>query len=462
MKVASGVTNMALAHEIAVDQNFKLKKVELPENSVEKHFQVIMHQAFWDMLMAQLRDDPPRYDQAMSLLKEVKEGLISLLLPQHTRLRSQVNEVLDLDLIRQKAEHDAIDINIYAQFILSVMAKLCAPVWDDKIKELTEIKEIVPLYRGILEMIEHMKLDMANFTLQQLRPTIQQHSVEYERVKFQEFLDTHPGDGLEFTRKWLKLNKDKLLVVDSPPEGDLIRELNRNRVVSPTSIIARSYLDLLEWDDKKIFPETLLMDQSRFLELRDKTERIKLVASILLVTYNTVGGAISGITGFKEKLKDQINILLQDVNDRDISTKIVNVAEQIEKEVNACLEKHGYPMLEGDRPMVLKGQIKDVIESNHPVHKLISSRVMEFIKHVTTTTTASPIKVPPGLAAMSVELMQVSGQFLRLVSHNRSVFGQYYANIIRELLGIESPQAESTPKAESTTAAVSTCNDVKE
>lgn len=62
--------------------------------------------------------------------------------------------------------------------------------------------------------------------------------------------------------------------------------------------------------------QTLLMDQARLLELRDKTNHIKLVASILLVTYNTVGGAISGITGFKEKLKDQIKILLTDVPER--------------------------------------------------------------------------------------------------------------------------------------------------
>ena len=34
-----------------------------------------------------------------------------------------------------------------------------------------------------------MKLDMANYTIQQMRPLIQQQSLEYERKKFQEFLD---------------------------------------------------------------------------------------------------------------------------------------------------------------------------------------------------------------------------------------------------------------------------------
>lgn len=36
MKAAKGVSNMVLAHEIAVDKNFKLEKFDPPDNSVEK------------------------------------------------------------------------------------------------------------------------------------------------------------------------------------------------------------------------------------------------------------------------------------------------------------------------------------------------------------------------------------------------------------------------------------------
>lgn len=39
-----------------------------------------------------------------------------------------------------------------------------------------------------MELLELMKLDMANFTIQQMRPAIQQQSVDYERKKFDEFL----------------------------------------------------------------------------------------------------------------------------------------------------------------------------------------------------------------------------------------------------------------------------------
>lgn len=41
-----------------------------------------------------------------------------------------------------------------------------------------------------MELLDVMKLDMANFHIQQIRPHIQQKSIQYERQKFQEFLDT--------------------------------------------------------------------------------------------------------------------------------------------------------------------------------------------------------------------------------------------------------------------------------
>ena len=87
-----GLTNMALAHEIAVDKDFSLQKIQ-PANEVEKkvHHQCafptyslifrvhadasdnsqlkmfkvkeIMQKAFWDLLEQQLAADPPQYTQ---------------------------------------------------------------------------------------------------------------------------------------------------------------------------------------------------------------------------------------------------------------------------------------------------------------------------------------------------------------------------------------------------------------
>lgn len=110
METAKGVTNMALAHEILVNQVFQVKPPEVPEgrwefsfeaaalpsifcwgfsvffllfrdlkvllsplNSLEHRVKEIMHKAFWDYLEDQLKGDPPTYTHAIKLLAEIKE-----------------------------------------------------------------------------------------------------------------------------------------------------------------------------------------------------------------------------------------------------------------------------------------------------------------------------------------------------------------------------------------------------
>lgn len=63
------------------------------------------------------------------------------------------------------------------------------------------------------------------------------------------------------------------------------------------------------------------MDEGRFTDLRNKSRWLSLVSAILLVTYNTVGEAITGISGFKESLKEQISIILPTTSDRWVSRR---------------------------------------------------------------------------------------------------------------------------------------------
>lgn len=75
------------------------------------------------------------------------QTLVSFLLPGHGRLRSQIEEVLDLPLIQQQAENGALDISQLSQFIVWMMGSLCAPSRDEDIQKLKQITEIVPLLK---------------------------------------------------------------------------------------------------------------------------------------------------------------------------------------------------------------------------------------------------------------------------------------------------------------------------
>lgn len=90
--------------------------------------------------------------QALLLLEEIKENLFSLLLPQHTRIRQNISEILDTDLIRQQAEKGVLDFKHYANYVISIMAKLCAPVRDETIQQLKDRTDVIETFQGILEV----------------------------------------------------------------------------------------------------------------------------------------------------------------------------------------------------------------------------------------------------------------------------------------------------------------------
>ena len=65
MDTARGVTNMYLAHEIAVDKDFMLEKLkpDVQPGSMEEQVKTIVHQAFWDVLASELLEEPPIFNQ---------------------------------------------------------------------------------------------------------------------------------------------------------------------------------------------------------------------------------------------------------------------------------------------------------------------------------------------------------------------------------------------------------------
>ncbi|RWS15256.1 T-complex protein 11-like protein 1 [Dinothrombium tinctorium] len=431
MKAANGVSNLFLAHEIALNQDFTFEKSSEKANPFKKQVETIMKQAFWDVLQSQLNETPVNYKQALNLLEEVKATLLSFLLPQHTRLKQEIEEILDLDLIKQQAENGALDFQRYAQYILSVMARLCAPVRDEKIRELTQTTEVVPLFRGIMELLDLMKLDMANFAIKQVRPHLLQHSVKYEQEKFKEFMETHSKlgneDTLEFTKKWLKRNFDKLKF--SETESNTKNKINK--------VIIAAYIELLVWDESKqeLFPETLLMDESRIQTLRLLIQEIVYVASVLLVTFSVLGPSFQELSELKEELKQHMKIVLHfEKDENDIKAKFEAAAAQVIADVKKYSEKCSLQHLDDSKESLLKSQIIDICNTENRVRKIVEKRVLEFVESVFTSNSAAPIKLPTGLSTLQQELASFVGQFMRIITHNRAVFGEYYTKIVEEII----------------------------
>ncbi|XP_067913191.1 T-complex protein 11-like protein 1 isoform X2 [Heterodontus francisci] len=433
LETARDVSNMAIAHEIVINNNFQIQQMESPQNSLERRVKEIVHKAFWDSFQAQLNERPPQYSQAIKLLQEVKESLLSLLLPGHIRLRTQINEVLDLELIQQQAKHDALDIQRLASFVISTMGNLCAPVRDEEIKKLKGLTETVTLFREIFRVLDLMKIDMVNFTMKALKPHLQQESIQYERSKFQEFLNKQPN-ALEHTTAWLKAATDKTVNSVSPSHG------NCPAVVSPTVVLNQGYMNLLKWDhDTDTYPETVLMDRSRLQELQQRLDQLTLVASVLLVTNNAVGAPICGLPGLIDKLKQVTCALLDGLNYK-LEEALLAVSDQIHREVSRSLPEHGYTPLTSEQETILKGQIRSITQRDNVIRQLIGERIHSYLKSFLSSPSPQNClhALPGGLAPIQAELKEIGCTFNRILHHNRMVFGPYYSGILAKLLYTDS------------------------
>ncbi|XP_010008381.1 PREDICTED: T-complex protein 11-like protein 1 [Nestor notabilis] len=446
METAKGVTNMALAHEIVVNGDFQIKPAELPEHSLEKKVRDIVHKAFWDCLEAQLKEDPPTYDHAIKLLGEIKENLLSFLLPGHTRLRSQITEVLDLDLIKQEAENGALDIAKLVEFVIGMMGTLCAPARDEDIKKLKDINEIVPLFRAIFSVLDLMKMDMANFAVTSIRPKLMQQSAEYERKKFQEFLEKRPN-SLDLVTRWLQEAADdlaKLRCKMLPPHCSSDGATGGASALCSTAVQNQAYLNLLKWDHvNRPFPETVLMDQTRFQEIQLELEQCLLTGTVLLVTFSAAGPALADMPGFAEKIKTIVKVLLTGIHLPSFNLKesLAATGEKVCAEVNTCLSQHGFTPLSAERETVLKGQIQAVANSDNTICKLIDSRIQKFLEsYLTSSHQKSLPAVPGGLGPIQRELEEIAIKYVRLVNYNKMVFSPYYDAVLSKILTKEEYQ----------------------
>ncbi|XP_074536524.1 T-complex protein 11-like protein 2 [Halichoeres trimaculatus] len=433
MEVQNCVSNLSLAHEIVVNRDFSFKPRSPPTDSLEGRVTEIVHRAFWDILQEELRSDPPNYSHAVVLLHEVKTMLQSLLLPTHVRLRSQLDEVLDMDLIRQEVDHSALDLHRLSGYIINTMASLCAPVRDPEVRALRELQDPVELLREIFRVLGLMKTDMLNFTIQSLRPHLLQQAVQYERTKFQQILDQNPA-SLDFTSAWLEAAASEEAVrsqSDSPSPDS-------RGPVSPAAVLNRAYMRLLRWDpqDQK-YPETALMDRARLDALGQQLKTLVLEASVLLLTSTQCGGSVFSLQGFVGKLRHAIAALLEGSHTRetDLKAALLGIGDVVLQQVTEAVSSQGGAALPQESLDLLRGQISELWKNNHPVRTLIGERVQGFLQAMLQGGPAkrSP-ELPAPLRLVSAELAELGTAFGRIVHFNRTVFGPFYAPILRRLL----------------------------
>ncbi|NXH66095.1 TCP11 protein, partial [Hydrobates tethys] len=430
-QITDDISKLTIAHEIVLNSDFKLQAASFAPKSLENQVKETLHKAFWDSLEEQLSASPPDYTRAIQLLQEIKEALLSLLLPRHNQLRSQIEEALDMELIRQEAEHGALDIHGLTMYVLGTMARLCAPIRDEEVRGVQSLTDPAQLLREIFRVLGLMKMDMLNFTIQSLRTHLQDHTVQYEQKKFQELLDKLPN-SLDHTREWLcRAAAEVSASFSQPPPRPAASGSPAARspgavsssttVPSLTSVLNRGYANLLCWEPgQKKYPETLFMDQARLQEVQAQVNQLTIIAAVLLVTSAMCGSTLCGSPGFVARLKRVTKVLLEGLSGTRYEEALEDISDQVLREVSRTLSQLGYAAFTTDKCASLKGQIKSIADKGNAVRRLVEQRIHSFLSlFISPDGQNSQEDFPKGLDPIREELLEVGHRFGSVIHHNR-------------------------------------------
>ncbi|XP_052020265.1 T-complex protein 11 homolog isoform X2 [Apodemus sylvaticus] len=352
---------------------------KLSSSSLEGKGKDSMPSDFWDHLKEQLSAVPPDFSCALELLKEIKEILLSLLLPRQSRLRNEIEEALDMSFLRQQADRGDLNVSYLSKYILNMMVLLCAPVRDEAVQRLESISDPVRLLRGIFQVLGQMKMDMVNYTIQSLQPQLQEHSIQFERAQFQERLNKEPS-LLNHTTKWLTQAATQLIApsascsdtLDSSSAGPSPSDVAVPEPLSPAMVLSQGFLNLLTWDpENEEFPETLVADRTRLQELESQQNQLTILASVLLVASSFSGSVLFSSPQFVDKLKRITKSLVEDFNSRPEEV-MQTVSEQVTQEIHQSLKTMGLAALSSENTVSLVGQLQNIAKKENCVRSVIA------------------------------------------------------------------------------------------
>ncbi|KAI0770308.1 T-complex protein 11-domain-containing protein [Fomes fomentarius] len=168
--------------------------------------------------------------------------------PQHPQFQQNVahvvllRQLLDPALIQQEIDHGLFDPSGVFQAIGDIIRCHCAPMRDAAVDQMVALArscapggtgtklDAVRAIRMCFEIMELMKLDVANHQLQTLRPYLVRTAAQYEIRTFQETRLNGQPSMLQATRAWLKTAYQDLASSSSLHSQRFLQQSRQTRV----------------------------------------------------------------------------------------------------------------------------------------------------------------------------------------------------------------------------------------
>ncbi|GAA6023758.1 hypothetical protein JCM11491_006035 [Sporobolomyces phaffii] len=211
--------------------------------------------------------------------------------------REQLIDALDPVKISQQLVQGVLDVAGLARFLGATLKTHCAPMRDELVNDMVSASEgqdgVVTALRMCFEILELMKLDIANHQLRSLRPYLLQTSVEFERRFFD---GRHGRTAIPRSQSWIEhalesyakglheLPEDPRRVVDQiVAHGVLDSVFSPLAPVLPLAPTPPSSAPTRRSSLSTLLPETLQLDAFRFAHFHSDVTDLTIVYMLTLL-----------------------------------------------------------------------------------------------------------------------------------------------------------------------------------
>ncbi|KAF9110702.1 hypothetical protein BGX27_005987 [Mortierella sp. AM989] len=553
-------SNLQMIHELALDSSFKLEHkrplvadagpTELAPGSVvnmqnlEAQVRAMATKAYFD----KIREDAEEGNLGKwipSLLTSMREQILDMV-PPNSAFAMQVMEGFDIEFVQQQVDKKVYDIKAALSGVLDIMSKLCAPARDPAIKKIqadlkqtpqgslgrdlneqedTEStsttdteenvgysatsatpKDLVSVLQDILEMLEIMLMDLANFRLTVARPKLEKEAIPYEQNAFKKALDKNELT-LDATKAWLQESAKKVIQssaavassVTTTDEGERGTNSGVHRHIY-YEILVHAILDLVfsskHFDvspDREQFPATLALDRERMSRYQNEAQGLALAAVILNISLNIAPVLKEDEQGELKltllKLLESPQTSLETLADAVIESKekaLLSAARQSELSSSTVPSSHASTpgtspssssspsmqttstkglLLSEEQKSYIRNTISRAITFDSTLFKVLSDRIRKTLESVLLSAVSSSATQNPsgiarvgvmpdraslkkmGLGALGSEIETLAGQIRFLTKYNAQVYRQWYDNILGGVVKeLTSPSSSSSSK----------------
>ncbi|KAH8906576.1 T-complex 11 [Coniochaeta sp. PMI_546] len=209
--------------------------------------------------------------QLLRAVREILQTLVPL------RDREFLNEGLNVDLLMQQFNKGIADLEKLASWLSGILKLHCAPMRDEWVDEMynelssgnsnNDMAELVKGMRTLLNVLEAMKLDVANHQIRCLRPVLIEDTVHFEQRFFLKKIQSGKLN-LEAARQWYQNAKGSAPLEYLDARNPYAQAFGETAVFffAATKLILPS--TPVEVPNANVCPNTFVFDEERILKLR--------------------------------------------------------------------------------------------------------------------------------------------------------------------------------------------------